>query len=84
MSIWLRKINIKQFLTEDDSPEEAVRVAVKLADYIRKHVPGYEEVSEFESVRNEPEKWRVAALNQALDNFYDFADSERIWCGLRS
>lgn len=81
MSTWFKKINIKQFLTGDDSPEEAVRVAAKVAAYIRKHVPEYYAVGEFESVVSEPEKWRNTAFNTALRNFYDFADEERIWCG---
>lgn len=79
---WERKIDIKQFLEGDDSPEEAVRAAKALAEYIRKHVPDYEDVDELLLVEEEPRKWQLAQLNQCLDDFYDWADEHRVWCGL--
>lgn len=91
MKQWKHKIDIKQYLGEDDSPE-AVRSAAKgvvaelnklriafagaYAEYdLLEMIEGFEFVTEDDT----PD---VAEFNYILSDLYDWADAERVWLGL--
>ena len=86
MANWRRTVNIKDLLTDDDSPAECKRVAQAMAARLRGKFsePGDELLDIIESFEgleatdNRP----LAVLNDILDNLYDWADAERIWLGL--
>jgi hypothetical protein len=80
---WRRTIDLKQFLSDDDSDENARKVAGRIATVLRRQ-PEYDEVNfsslamvvqDLETVENARE------LNETLDEVYDWADGERIWIG---
>jgi hypothetical protein len=80
---WRRTIDLKQFLSDDDSDENARKVAGRIATVLRRQ-PEYDElnfselaliVQELETVENARE------LNETLAEVYDWADGERIWIG---
>ena len=76
--IWLRKVNIKQFLTSGGGDREAKRVAQLMAAYIAKRLPEYALCDQFRMAETQD------SLNDALEHLYDWADEHRVWLGLRS
>ena len=75
--VWLKKINIKQFLDDDDSDANAVEVGHKLAEYLRKHLAEYPRITDFDKVVD------CDHLNAKLTHLYNYADENRIWLGER-
>lgn len=90
---WKRTLHLKDLLSDDESPENARRVAGQLAARL-KRVREYEEGSmdEFTEMVDEiadiqtssPEEYQpdftvTQHLNACLSALYDWADAERVW-----
>jgi hypothetical protein len=85
---WTHKINIKQFLSDDDS-DEALRVAREgVANELRKlysHFPedDYQGDELRDLVHDIARAETVEEFNEWLDPLYDWADWNLVWLGLR-
>jgi hypothetical protein len=88
MAVWRHKINIKQHLSDDDgkASKAATGILTELAKLTRKRE--FEDDIELDQIREEFQgiadnpKATDGELNDVLDRFYDWADVERVWCGL--
>lgn len=85
---WLYKINIKQFLSDNDSDEEVKRIAPLVAKELRKAAPfredyphsdlGATRVSDLEHSED------AEGFNEALENIYNYADDHAVWLGIKT
>jgi len=77
MTGWLQKVNIKQFLTDEDVDEQKARqIGLNIYNYLVSFLPYYPDRVEFFSTMNQEE------INKALTHLYDWADAHRVWLGL--
>lgn len=85
---WLHKIEIKQYLNDDDSDENAVKTAEKVLEVLESNSL-FVGVMISEAGRAALETIQVYFanvrtcndFNEALDSLYDFGDTHRIWIG---
>ena len=75
---WRKTVDIKQFLSGDNSDAGAQAAAKQIATQIRARLPEFEDVEEFDCVVT------AGDLNCCLDLLYDYADEHRVWLGLKS
>ncbi len=68
---WKKKLNIKQFLNDDDSDENAVEVGHKLAEYLRQNLSEYPRIADFDKIVD------CDHFNARLTHLYDYADKHR-------
>ena len=83
---WRKTVNIKDLLTDDDSPENCVRVASVIVERLRKAFPEPPDnlewiLDEFEDISADDKRPSVL-FNDTLESLYDWADAERVWLGL--
>ena len=88
---WNHKIDIKQYLGEDDSNAAVVIAAngvIKELLKLPQSLNGLQDaISEFEDVADSAQyedgdyEW-VDEFNYTLDKLYDWANDERVWLGL--
>lgn len=91
MARWIKTLNIKDLLSEDNSPEEARRLAGEISTRLRTLPPGmlndremqgileaFGEISETGAVQTES----VDEFNNVLTMLYDWADVNRVWLGI--
>lgn len=83
---WKRTVNIKDLLTDDDSPPECERVAKAIARRLRTAFPEPRDdlediVCDFENISADDKRPELL-INGSLDDLYDWADAERVWLGL--
>ena len=86
MAIWRKTVNIKDLLTDDESPEEVVRIAGELTSRLEKAFPHPDYdlediIEEFKDIEV-TDKRPVVLFNDTLSRLYDWADAERVWLGL--
>lgn len=89
MARWIKTVDIKDLLTDDDSPENAVKVGLAMAERLRSRLAGYldddpdfeEIVNDFEAV-GDAQQFALSAFNDTMNRLYDWADGERIWLGI--
>ena len=82
---WRETVNIKDLLTDDDSPENCENTAKALVKRLRAAFPKPDYdleniISDFEDV-SANDKRPLALFNDILDNLYDWADANRVWLG---
>jgi protein involved in polysaccharide export with SLBB domain len=84
---WRKTIRLKHLLSSDDSPENARRVAGKVARVLLRE-PEYEHGDvEFGYIADEmlllaeSDDGTCADFNEILADLYDWADAERVWIG---
>lgn len=85
---WKATVEIKDLLSSDDSPENAIRVGSEMARRLRSKMPAdlaqdpdLEEIlAHFETV-GDAGKFALSAFNATLDRLYDWADEKRVWLG---
>lgn len=87
MSRWRYKINIKQHLGEGETKAAMQKSLDGILSELKKLPPGLTEhghgVIQFKrDAELAIEKEDVRIFNLGMDALYDWADSERIWCGL--
>ncbi len=92
--LWKHKVNIKQYLTEDESWEGIIKAANSVAKELRTLPLSYfddynfeDDVEFLESTSMddanvlESEQELLAEVNFRLESIYNFADYNRIWLG---
>lgn len=94
MSKWLHKVNIEQYLTEDESWEGMIFAANNIAKELNTLPEHFFEDFSFsdnvgflsglcmeDSSVYASEQELLSEINYCLHCIYDFADAERIWLG---
>ena len=87
MTRWRKTIEIKQFLSDDDSPENARTVAGQIAAVLKRQAEYREEDWDFCMIAEDladmatSDDATCADLNLTLDDLYDWADVNRVWIG---
>ena len=79
---WVESIDIKQHLTEDESPEaisEACRGILRELKKLRSIVPPRRITDAFKA---QSVLGNLRKANKALNDLYDWADERRVWLGL--
>lgn len=82
---WKRRVNIKPFITEDDSPEGAKRTAANISNELRQGL-NYTEFDTWELhtiLDGFGDCGSADDLDTCLEDLYDWADQNRIWLGLK-
>lgn len=89
MKRWRKTVNIKQFLSEDGSPENAAKVAGQIAGLLRaecaleiKEDENLAETVEWIECIDATDEDACEILNYHLNDLYDWADANRVWMGL--
>jgi hypothetical protein len=92
MRAWKYRINIAQYITEDDSKDGVLKAANGVVAELAK-LPEDEETThfrlEFEEIADQAKhasddevEYVVDEFNYQLNNLYDWADDRRVWLGL--
>ena len=86
MANWRKTVNIKDLLTEDDSPENVVSVAAQVVKRLRNAFPDPDDdlnciLVEIEDIDIDDKRPELL-FNDSLNSLYDWADAERVWLGL--
>jgi len=87
MKRWRKKVNIKQFLSDDGSPENAAKVARQIVGLLKSECS--QEIGEDDELAEivgwmeciEVEEDACEILNCYLNDLYDWADANRVWMG---
>lgn len=82
---WSYKVNIKQFLSDDDSEEGVLRIRSLIADELQKAGPFTKSFHDQEGWHLQDELRDVETaddFNYLLAAIYDYSDAYRIWLGI--
>lgn len=89
MRRWRKTVNIKQFLSDDGSPENAAKVASQIATLLKAECPlevqeddELSEIVEWMECISADDDDACDILNGHLDDLYNWADTNRVWMGL--
>ncbi len=83
MKRWNRTVNIKPFITEDDSDAAAQKCATSIKALLVRLIPSYD--NGLQLVLDSLEEAKTCDdVNCALDSLYDWADANNVWLGLKS
>lgn len=77
--MWRKKVNIKDLLTEEETPEAIKRAAAGIIERLPT-APATALRKASEMADEDPET-ALLLFNAGLDTVYDWADRERIWLG---
>ena len=81
---WLITINIKQFLTDDNGNDAAIKATNEIADLIDDTIPYSWQIA-FEYIEEIVDDLRdcneMGWANNILEALYDWADEHHVWLG---
>lgn len=84
MPKWNYRINIRQYLTEDQSKESMLEAAKGIREEVRKLPPGISRhaVDSLDKIQKAAEAGEIDWFNASLGRLYDFFDEYRVWVEL--
>lgn len=80
MSKWKKTINIKDLLTEEETPEAIKRAADGIIERLPSTAPTRRLVKARAMADSDPET-ALLLFNDGLGYVYDWADENRVWLG---
>ena len=82
MARWTKTVNIKPFITEDDSDVAARRCATGIRALLVENVIDYD--YDFQSILDDLEAVETCEdVSYTLNALYDWADANNVWLGLK-
>ena len=81
MGRWTKTVNIKPFITEDDSDAAAKACATGIRALLVKRIIDYD--FDFQIILDDLETAETCGdVNDILERLYDWADANNVWLGL--
>jgi hypothetical protein len=82
---WKHTVEIRQFITADDSPAASKAAATAIASKLKSAL-SYTDVDTWELqniIDNLNDSENCGDVNAALDDLYDWGDQNRVWFGIK-